>query len=149
MRSRTQRRRGLSTVIVTSMLLAATALSGAFIVSWSNSNLLSKQITLEETYSNNINKLNEYIIVEDVWFGTSPSDYVNVTMTNAGSIGLNYTKISLINSTKTVNFYYTNEYILPQNQVSKQLTYDWTSGVPITISVTTARDRIFQVQVSP
>ena len=143
------KRRGLSTVIVTSMLLAATAISGAFIVSWSNSNLLSKQIALEETYSKNINKLNEYIVIESVWFGTSPSKYVNVTLTNAGSIGLNYTKISLVNSTKTVNYYYTNQYILPQKQISKQFTYSWTSGVPITISITTARDRIFQTQVSP
>ena len=86
------RRRALASIVTSAILLSSIAIMGVGLVGWSNSNLMGHQKTLENTFSKNINKLNEHVIFEKVWFGgTSPNKFVNVTATNSGDIGLNVT----------------------------------------------------------
>ncbi len=140
-------KRGLSTVVTTAILLSAVSVMGIYLVGWSNSSLLNDQIRLENSFSDKINKLNEHVIIENVWFNDDPYT-VNVTLNNAGIIGLNITQIKLVNSSDTTVFAITNGGVFPKNTYSFQDTYVWVKNEIIDIYVTTARDRIFTTQVT-
>jgi len=139
-------KRGLSTVVTTAILLSAVSIMGIYLVGWSNSSLLNDQIRLENSFNDKINKLNEHVIIENVWFNDDPYT-VNVTLNNAGIIGLNITQIKLVNSSDTTVFAITNGGVLPKNTYSFQDTYVWIKNEIVDIYVTTARDRIFTTQV--
>ncbi len=142
-------KRGLGTVVTTTILLSAVAVLGIFLVGWSNSNLISHQNILASTFSDKINKLNEQIVFENVWFVTTPPKKVNVTLNNVGTIGLNITEIELVNSTAVTKFTITDGGITPSQIYSLQEDYAWTSGDPIDVIVTTGRDNIYRTEVLP
>lgn len=154
MRSRNiHTRRGLSSAVTGAILLTAVALMGTGLVSWSNTNLRSHQQSLESAYSTNVNKINENLIIENVWFGTNPSKFVNITMNNVGSIGLNVTKIEFINpydKTKLDAFStFSDQRIFQKQSNSTKISYNWDNESPIEIVVTTSRGSIYTTQVMP
>ena len=143
-------RRGLATVVTSAIMLTAVAVMGTGIVSWANSNLFGHERVLESSYSTNVNKINEYLTVENVWFGgTAPNQFVNITMNNPSTIGLNVTQIQLKTSTTNTNQQFTNQPVLPKNSISIQFPYAYTSKVPINIYITTTRGSIFTTQALP
>ena len=140
-------KRGLSTVVTTAILLSAVSIMGIYLVGWSNSSLLTQQLNLENSFNDKLNKLNEDIFIENVWFNDDPYT-VNVTINNVGVIGLNVTQIKLVNSSDTAIFVITDGGVVPKNTYSFQDTYVWLKNEIIDIYVTTARDRIFTTQVT-
>ncbi len=140
-------RRGISALITTTILLSATVMMGTGLVNWSNSDLKSYQNSVATTSSSDSNQINEDLTIENVWFGTSPSKFVNITMTNTGGIGLNVTDIKIINSgQKTFDYTYSHSPILSHKQNSTKISFNWQGGAPIQIVVTTARGSTFQTQ---
>ena len=142
-------RRALSSIITSALLLTATVITGTGMVTWSNSSLSGYETALSNTFSTNVNKLNENLSIENVWFGSSPQKFLNMTTTNTGTIGANVTKISLKTSTTTTDIHTTSSGIMPQKQNSTKIIYSWQSGNPIQITITTARGTIFTTQVMP
>ena len=153
MRCNIHARRGLSSAVTGAMLLTAVALMGTGLVSWSNTNLKSHQQSLESTYSTYVNKINENLIIENVWFGTNPSKFVNITMNNLGSIGLEVTKIEFVNpDDKTIlNVFsaFSDQKIFQKQSNSTKIPYNWESDSPIEVVVTTSRGSIYTTQVMP
>lgn len=153
MRRNIHARRGLSSAVTGAMLLTAVALMGTGLVSWSNTNLKSHQQSLESTYSTYVNKINENLIIENVWFGTNPSKFVNITMNNLGSIGLEVTKIEFVNPyDKTIlNIFstFSDQKIFQKQSNSTKIPYNWESDSPIEVVVTTSRGSIYTTQVMP
>lgn len=147
------RRRALSSIVTSAILLSSIAIMGVGLVGWSNSNLMGHQKTLENTFSKNINKLNEHVIFEKVWFGgTSPNKFVNVTATNSGDIGLNVTSIQFINSTTFAEISstsITDGGISSSQSYSVQIDYEWETGDEFDILLKSNRDNQFRTQVSP
>ena len=147
------RRRALASIVTSAILLSSIAIMGVGLVGWSNSNLTSHQKTLENTFSKNINKLNEYVVFEKVWFGgTSPNKFVNVTITNSGDIGLNVTSIQFINSTtfnEISSTSVTDGGISSSQSYSTQIDYEWEAGDEFDILLKSNRDNQFRTQVSP
>jgi len=140
-------KRGLSTVITTAILLTAVSMMGIYLVGWSNSSLINQQINLENSFNDKINKLNEDIFIENVWFNDDPY-FINITINNVGVVGLNVTQIKLVNSSDTSIFAITDGGVVPKNTYSFQDTYVWVKNEIVDIYVTTARDRIFTTQVT-
>jgi len=145
--------RALSTIVSSAILLSAVAMLGIGLVSWSQSNLTDKQTALETAFSINVNKLNEDVLIEHIWFGgTGPTKFLNVTLSNTGLIGLNVTEIKLVNSTtnaKIATYPITNGGMQPDEYFSTNFLFDWNSNKPFNVVVTTYRDVIFQTQVLP
>ncbi len=145
-------KRALSTVVTSAILLSAIAVMGTMVVTWANMKLSSQEEALLFTFSNNINKLNEDFIVENVWY-----DYVlnnvNVTITNVGIIGLNVTEIKFIDSSGSgdlVILPITDGGILVQKSFNTNVTYSGlTSGDTFNVVVTSERGNIIQKQVLP
>ena len=150
---RNHTRLGLSTVVTGAILLTAVAIMGTGLVSWANTNLRSHQQSLESTYSTNVNKLSENLIIENVWFGSTPSKFVNITMNNVGSVGLNVTKIQFINPSNDIKLTeftsFKDQRIFQNHSNSTVIFYSWTSNTPFDIAITTARGSIYKTQVMP
>lgn len=147
------RRRGLASIVTSAILLSSIAILGVGLVGWSNSNLNTHQANLENTFSKNINKLNEHLTIEKVWFGgTSPDKFVNITITNTGNIGLNVTAIEFINSTdftKITSDTINTGGLKNSESYSGQIDYEWSNDKAFDILVTTDRDSQFRTQVNP
>jgi len=140
-------KRGLSTVVTGAILLSAVAIMGIMVVAWANTNLITHQIKLEETFSDNYNKINEKMLIEHVWFGnTGPS--INITMNNIGTIGLNVTtiKITNITSSQEYSYPYTDSGIFTGNTLSINQTFGWITNIPYEILITTGRDTQFRTE---
>ena len=143
--STVKKRRGLSTIVSTAIIMSAIAIMGVMLVGWSNTNLFTQQATLENSFNNKMNKLNEDIVVENIWFGTGPS-IVNVTLSNVGSVGLNVTKIQIQNTTGTIYFLISDGGMSPGDDYSMQETFNWNSGEVTNFSIFTERGNIFTDQ---
>src|SRR5437899_9937246 len=132
-------RKGISSIIAAAILLSATVVMGTGLVSWSNTNLTSYQASLTKTYSGNVNKLNENLVIENVWFVNNPKS-LSVTLTNVGTEGLNVTDIKLQTSSSTQDTPQ-NAIVLPKQHTTIQIgsassPYLWQSKVPITMTAT-------------
>ena len=140
-----KKRKGLATVITTAILLTSVSIMGVVLVAWSNTNLFTKQATMESSFNEKMNKLNEELLIENIWFGTSPS-IVNVTMNNVGTIGLNVTQIEIRNSTSTMYVTITDGGMAPDDDLSIQESFNWNSGETTDFFITTNRGNIFTFQ---
>ena len=144
-----RRRRGLASVVTGAILLSAVALLGTGLVSWTNSSLSTHQQDLQSSYSTVTNKINEFLIIENVWFGQTPHKFVNITITNVGNVGLNVTKIELTNSTHSVEYQFGDGAILPKKSYSPPISYEWGNNELVDITITTSRGSIYKTQALP
>ena len=139
------RKRGIATVVSTAIILSAVSIMGVVLVAWANTSLYTHQAELESTFSTQMNKINEDLLVENIWFGTTPS-VVNVTITNVGSIGFNVTAIRVQNSTDTLDFSITDGGILAGGDYSIEESYYWDAGETVDFRITTDRGNLFTAQ---
>ncbi len=148
-RSRIGTQRALSEIPSAAMLMFAVAVMGIFLLSWSNQTLNLSAMELTDSYDNKINRLSEEILIDHVWFGTGSSNkFVNVTLTNIGTIGITLTEIELVNSTDTHTIT-TSQNLLPRDTYSIEEVYGWTSADAVDVTVITARENHFKTQVAP
>ncbi len=145
-------KRALSELPSAAILMFAVAVLGIFLVTWSNQTLSLGAIELTATFDNSVNRISEELLIEQVWFGTgSTSKFVNVTMSNIGSIGITITEIEFVNSTDTHTITL-NQNLFPSGTSSTysiEEDYVWTSGTAVDVTVTTARTNVIKTQVAP
>jgi len=141
------KRRGLATVVTTGILLSAVAVMGSMMTAWSNSIFANEQHDIGNAHDKGINKLNEYLVIEHVWFGNNQTKFVNMTMSNVGNVGLNVTKITLDNSIDKLDLKITDGGIERDDYKSKKIFYNWTSTEPIKISILTEKGSLYQTFV--
>ena len=144
-------KRALSTAVTSAMLISAVATMGVTLVGWSQSTLTTSQAVLTNQFSDQVNRLNEYAVIENVWFGDSPPNLMNFTIINVGTVSLNVTEIKLTNSSQHTLYTFpiiTGGGISPNEYYSFQDTgYVWASGESINVVVTTARDKVYTTYV--
>ncbi len=105
-------RRGLATVVTSAIILSAVSIMGVMLLGYSNTTLLSHQMEIEEVFSTHLNKINEDLFFENIWFATPSGwmndNHLNVTLSNIGILGLNVTTIRVTNVTagNTTSFDY-------------------------------------------
>lgn len=141
------KRRALATVVSTGILLSAVAILGSMLTAWSNTIFANESHDIGTVHDNGINKLNEYLVIEHVWFGNNPSKFLNVTMSNVGNVGLNVTKITLDNSLERTDLLINDGGIEQNSYISKKIFYNWTSSEPIKISIITEKGSLYQTHV--
>ncbi len=145
-----KRRRGIATVVTSAILLSAVAVMGVVLVAWANTNLFTQQAALEASFSEKMNKLNEDLLVEHIWFGGIPSGctkcIVNVTFNNVGTIGLNVTEIKIKNSTDVLLLTITDGGIVSGGDYSIQESFVYDPNETTDFTITTNRGNIFTAQ---
>ncbi len=140
-----KKRRGLHTVVTTAIMLSVVSIMGASLVIWSNTTLTAQQLEIENSFNEKMNKLNEDVVIENIWFGTSPN-IVNVTLSNVGYIGVNVTAIKIVNTTDTLTFPITDGGILPGGDYSLEKTFNWSAGETTDFTITTNRGNYYYDQ---
>jgi len=141
------KRRALATVVSTGILLSAVAIMGSMLTAWSNSIFANEQYDISNAHDEGINKLNEFLVIEHVWFGTDSDKFINMTMSNVGNVGLNVTKITLDNSIDRTDIVLTDGGIEQSDYLSKKIFYNWTNTDPIKISISTEKGSLYQTHV--
>ena len=141
--------RALSSIVTAMVLLVATVILGSAVVMWSNGSFSVSKSIATTLYANNVNKFTEQLVVENAWFGNTPSKFINVTLYNVGSAGVTVADIKIKNSTKTVDIPIINGNILPQQTNSTKISYGWTSKIPVSIIITTTKGSVITKNVSP
>ena len=145
-----KKRRALATVVTTGILLSAVAIMGSMLTAWSNSIFATEQHEMNTVYAEGVNKLNEFLVIEHVWFGNEtdvPNKFVNLTLSNVGNVGLNITKIRLDNSIDKTDYFINTGGISRGNYFSTEVNYNWTTTEPIQITITTEKGSIYQTFV--
>ena len=152
MKSRRWRKRALSTIVTTAIILSAVAIMGSLVVGWANMKLGAQEQALSLTFTESINRLNEDFVIENVWYDYILNN-VNVTVTNVGILALNVTEIKFTDPSdysdlETMKI--TDGRILVQDYFSRNVTYSGlTSGDAFNVVVTSERGNIIQKQVLP
>lgn len=145
-----RKRRALATVVTTGILLSAVAIMGSMLTAWSNSIFATEQHQLNTVYAEGVNKLNENLVIEHVWFGneTSPENkFLNITISNVGNIGLKVTKITLDDKIKRADLLINDGAITRDNDFSTIINYNWTTTEPIQVTLTTEKGKTYQTFV--
>jgi len=142
-------RPGLASIVTTAIMLTAIAIMGSGVVVWGKSNFSTNEMVVASSTETSVNRINENLIIEKIWFGTNPQKFVNITMTNNGNIGLDITQIQFSTSTMSKQFQFNDQEILPKKTNSIQIPYVYSNNIPINIIITTARGSIFSTQASP
>lgn len=149
-------RRGIATVVTSAIILSAVSIMGVMMLAWSNSSMMEQKIEIEEVFTTQMNKINEDLFFENVWFASPslpsmPDNHLNVTLTNIGILGLNVTEIHVTNVTGTNNtsfvYYHTDAGIPKSGSYSVNTTFAWQSGDELDILVWTGRGNQFITQV--
>ncbi len=150
-------RRGLATIVTTGLLLAATSILGTSMLVWSQSELAVHQQEITDVFDTQMNKLNENLLIENVWFaipsGVMSDNHLNVTLTNIGILGLNVTSIKITNITAGNTTYippydFTDMGMIKSASISKNVTYAWQSGDELDVLIFTDRGNQFITQVT-
>ncbi len=150
-------RRGLATVVTTGILLAATSILGVAMLTWSQSELSVHQQEIEDVFNTQMNKINENMLIENIWFavpsGGMSNNHLNVTLGNIGILGLNVTTIQITNVTAgntTVAYDKDFTYIglAKSDTWSENVTYAWQSGDELDVLIFTDRGNQFITQVT-
>jgi hypothetical protein len=148
-------RRGLATVVTTAIILSAVSIMGVMMLTWSNTTLLSQQQELEEVFSTQMNRINEDLLFENIWFaipsGLMTENHLNVTLGNIGILGLNVTTIRVTNvtagNTTSFDYDYTDMGMIKSASISKNVTYQWDALDELEVLVFTNRGNQFITQV--
>ena len=149
-------RRGLSTVVTSAIMLSAVSIMGTMMLIWSQTSMTEQKMEIEEIFSTQINKINEDLLFENIWFalpaGSMSDNHLNVTLTNIGILGLNVTTIRVTNVTagnNTIAFDEDFTYlgIIKSESISHNVTYPWQSGDELDVLVFTGRGNQFITQV--
>ncbi len=153
--TRIQKSRGLSTVVMSGIMLASVSILGVTMLAWSQTSMMEQRIEIEEVFSTQMNKINEDLLFENIWFaipaGAMNDNHLNVTLGNIGILGLNVTTIRVTNVTAGNTTYFDYDYtdmgIIKSESISQNVTYQWQSGDELDVLVFTGRGNQFITQV--
>ena len=151
MKNRIKVRRAIADIVSNAIILSAVSIMGVMMLAWANTSMLQQQMEIESIFNSQMNKINEDLIFENIWFGTTPN-HLNVTMTNSGILGLNVTEIHVTNVTANNNekfiYYFTNGGMPKSTSFSTiDTSYDWDPKDELEILVLTERGNQFNTQV--
>lgn len=148
-------RRGIATVVTSGLILSAVSIMGVMLLGWSQTSILEQKQEMDEVFNTRMNKINEDILYENIWFATPSGmmteNHLNVTLANIGILGLNVTTIQVTNVTASNNttfkYYYTDGGIIKSESMSFNATFPWQSNDELDLIVFTDRGNQFTSQV--
>jgi hypothetical protein len=98
LRRRIRRRRAISAIVSSLLLIVATGIIGSYLVFWANSSFALQSLNISTQSADRINLIKESYVIEDVWFKTGPAS-ADITVRNTGDLGIKISRIYM-NSTK-------------------------------------------------
>ena len=143
-------------MVSSAIMLSAVSIIGVMMLAWANGSMLEQKMEIEEVYSTQMNRINEDLLFENIWFalpaGDMSDNHLNVTLTNIGILGLNVTSIQITNvtngnTTSIPPYPFTDLGIIKSESKSRNVTYAWQSSDELEILVLTKRGNQYITQV--
>ena len=142
-------------MVTSAIILSAVSIMGVMMLGWSNTSMLEQKMEIEEVFSTQMNRINEDLLFENIWFaipaGVMSDNHLNVTLSNIGILGLNVTTIRVTNVTSGNTTYFDYDYtdlgIIKSKSISQNVTYQWQSGDELDVLVFTKRGNQYITQV--
>jgi archaellum component FlaF (FlaF/FlaG flagellin family) len=147
----TRKRRGLTTVITSAIMMSAVVILGSAGVVWSQTSLNSQQVEMANSVGDYINKLNESLVYEYVYCSDDPCGTVIVVLTNVGEVGLDVSQISISDKISGFNKIHpvSSGSIMPDNSIVVSINDpSFSSYSVLDVMVETSRGNIIQTQIS-
>ena len=147
----TRKRRGLTTVITSAIMMSAVVILGSAGVVWSQTSLNSQQVEMANSVGDYINKLNESMVYEYVYCSDDPCGTIIVVLTNVGDVGFDVTKISISDKISGFNKIHpvSSGIIMPEKSIAISINDPSFSSYSILDVMTeTSRGNIIQTQIS-
>ncbi len=147
----TRKRRGLTTVITSAIMMSAVVILGSAGVVWSQTSLNSQQVEMANSVDDYINKLNESVVYEYVYCNDDPCGTIIVVLTNVGDVGFDVTKISISDKISGFNKIHpvSNGSVMPDNSIAVSINDpSFSSYSVLDLMVETSRGNIIQTQIS-
>jgi hypothetical protein len=133
---RCRRRRGISTVVTSVLLVSAVSIMGAFLVAWSNSSFAVQRLNVASATAERINLINESFVVEDAWFfQNNTGKFTNLAVRNTGDNAIKISSIYINNTEVT----FTDETIRTGEMAVIDFPLSWGSDRPQSVWVKTDR----------
>jgi len=151
-----RKHRAIANVVTTGIILASVSIMGVAMLGWSQTNIATQQQEMNEVFDTQMNKINEDLIFENIWFATPDGDmldnHLNVTVANIGILGLNITSIQVTNTTGTNNTLastqsFTASGVVTGDSFSLNATYPWQSSDELDVRIFTDRGNQYLSQV--
>ena len=155
-RQSSRKHRAIANVVTSGIILASVSIMGVAMLGWSQTNIATQQQEMDEVFVTQMNKINEDLIFENIWFATPAGDmtdnHLNVTVANVGVLGLNITSIQVTNTTGTNNtmltpYLYTDAGVVTGDSISLNATFPWESENELDVRIFTDRGNQFLSQV--
>ncbi|QLH02861.1 hypothetical protein C5F47_04505 [Nitrosopumilus cobalaminigenes] len=148
-------RRGIAQVVTSAIILSSVSIMGVMMLGWSQTNIATQQQEMDDVFNTQMNKINEDLIFENIWFATPAGEmtenHLNVTVANIGVLGLNITSIQVTNTTGTnttaFGYTYTDAGVVTGDSISLNTTYPWQSSDELDVRIFTNRGNQFLSQV--
>jgi hypothetical protein len=147
----TRKRRGITTVITSAIMMSAVVILGSAGVVWSQTSLNSQQVEMANSVDDYINKINESMVYEYVYCSDDPCGTIIVVLTNVGDVGLDVTKISISDKISGFNKIHpvSSGSIMPDNSIVVSITDPSFSSYSVfDVMTETVRGNIIQTQIS-
>ena len=130
------RRRGISVIISSLLMVVAVGIIGAYLITWSNSTFAQQQAQIANQTASRINLIKETFVVEDVWFYNSAGQKADVTIRNSGDLAIKISKI-YVNNTEV----WTGSQVISKDTAAKVtgISVNWGTGKPQSIWIKTER----------
>jgi len=151
-RSRIGTQRALSDLPTASMLLFAVAVMGIGLLGWSNTTFMTQQDAINSQYSDVVNKMNEEVFIEHVWFvgASNLTKNVYIYATNIGDVSVTLSEIKFVvpsNGTTLKSFTISDVEIKQTNSSPIELAYAWQDEMLVDLIITTVRGSSFETQL--
>ncbi len=147
----TRKRRGLTTVITSAIMMSAVVILGSAGVVWSQTSLNSQQAEMANSINGYINKINESVVYEYVYCSDDPCGTIIVVLTNVGDVGLDVSKISISDKISGFNKIHPVSIgnIMPDNSIAVSINDpSFSSYSVLDVMVETSRGNIIQTQIT-
>ncbi len=147
----TRKRRGITTVITSAIMMSAVVILGSAGVVWSQTTLNSQQVEMANSVGDYINKLNESMMYEYVYCSDDPCGTIIVVLTNVGDVAFDVTKISISDKISGFNKIHpvSNEKIIPDGSIAVSINDpSFSSHSVLDVMVETSRGNIIQTQIT-
>jgi len=150
-----RKHRAIANVVTSGIILSAVSIMGVAMLGWSQTNIATQQQELDDVFVTQMNKINEDLLFENIWFATPAGNmidnHLNITVANIGILGLNITSIQVTNTTGTNNtalgYTYSDAGIVTGDSLSLNTTYAWQSSDELDVRIFTDRGNQFLSQV--
>lgn len=133
-------RKGIANVVSSVIMILAVTMMGVVTLGWANTSFSAQQKQMTESFQETSNTIKEMYVIEDIWLSKVPVNYVNITIRNVGTIGLEIDSIKIQGDSSSYTWTPPADTVLrPKEAYHAGIPFVWNTETILDIYVSTER----------